>query len=73
MAQDLDAIELDIEIARDNLAATFDEIADRMNPDNLKNRAKEVVQEALQNQSVQIGLAVAGALVATLIAVKIFK
>lgn len=73
MAQDLDAIELNIEIARDNLAATFDEIADRVNPENLKNRAMEVVQEALQKQSVQIGLAVAAALVATIVAVKIFK
>ena len=73
MAQDLDAIELNIEIARDNLAATFDEIADRVNPENLKNRAMEVVQEALQKQSVQIGLAGAAALVATIVAVKIFK
>lgn len=73
MAQDLDAIELNMEIARDNLAATLDEIADRLSPDNLKERASELVQEALQNQNVQIGLGVAAAIVVTIIGVKIFK
>ena len=35
MAQDFEAIELNIAVARDNLAATLDEIADRVNPTNV--------------------------------------
>ncbi len=70
MAQDFEAIELNIAVARDNLAATLDEIADRVNPSNVLERGKTVAMEALQKVEVQIALGVAAAVVigATVIA-----
>ena len=63
MAQDFEAIELNIAVARDNLAATLDEIADRVNPTNVVEKGKVAAQEALQKVEVQIALGVAAAVI----------
>ncbi|ALE19322.1 DUF3618 domain-containing protein [Lawsonella clevelandensis] len=63
MAQDFEAIELNIAVARDNLAATLDEIADRVNPTNVVEKGKAAAQDALQKVEVQIALGVAAAVI----------
>lgn len=63
MAQDFEAIELNIAVARDNLAATLDEIADRVNPTNVMEKSKVAAQDALQKVEVQIALGIAAAVV----------
>ena len=63
MAQDFEAIELNIAVARDNLAATLDEIADRVNPTNVVEKGKVAAQDALQKVEVQIALGVAAAVI----------
>lgn len=63
MAQDFEAIELNIAVARDNLAATLDEIADRVNPTNVVEKGKAAAQDALQKIEVQIALGVAAAVI----------
>ena len=61
MAQDFDDIELNIAAARDNLAATLDEIADRVDPSNVMEKGKAAAKDALQKVEVQIALGVAAA------------
>ena len=63
MAQDFEAIELNIAVARDNLAATIDEIADRVNPTNVVEKGKVAAQDALQKVEVQIALGIAAAVI----------
>lgn len=63
MAQDFEAIELNIAVARDNLAATLDEIADRVNPTNVVEKGKAAAQDALQKVEVQIALGVAATVI----------
>jgi putative membrane protein len=63
MAQDFEAIELNIAVARDNLAATLDEIADRVNPTNVVEKGKVAAQDALQKVEVQIALGIATAVI----------
>ena len=63
MAQDFEAIELNIAVARDNLAATLDEIADRVNPTNVVEKGKVAAQDALQKVEVQIALGIAAAVI----------
>ena len=63
MAQDFEAIELNIAVARDNLAATLDESADRVNPTNVVEKGKAAAQDALQKVEVQIALGVAAAVI----------
>jgi len=63
MAQDFEAIELNFAVARDNLAATLDEIADRVNPTNVVEKGKVAAQDALQKVEVQIALGIAAAVI----------
>ena len=63
MAQDFEAIELNIAVARDNLAATLDEIADRVNPTNVVEKGKVAAQDALQKVEVPIALGIAAAVI----------
>lgn len=73
MAQDIDAVALNIEVARDNLAATLDEIAGRLSPDRLKTQAKDSAVNALQQPNVQIALGVVVGLVVLTAIVKAAK
>lgn len=61
MARDPDAIERDIEQARDALAATLDELTDRANPMRFVESGKASVRQRLADPRVRyplIGLAV---------------
>lgn len=61
MARDPDAIERDIEQARDALAATLDELTDRANPKRFVESGKASVRQRLADPRVRyplIGLAV---------------
>lgn len=52
MARSYESIEGEIAQARDNLAATLDEIADRMSPKALANQGKQQASELLKNPAV---------------------
>lgn len=73
MAQDFDDIELNIAAARDNLAATLDEIADRVDPSNVMEKGKAAAKDALQKVEVQIALGVAAAVALGSIVISIVR
>ena len=73
MAQDFDDIELNIAAARDNLAATLDEIADRVDPSNVMEKGKAAAKDALQKVEVQIALGVAAAVAMGAIVISIVR
>ncbi|WP_433565072.1 DUF3618 domain-containing protein [Nocardia sp. CA-151230] len=73
MARDTEAIEREIEAARNRLASTLDELAVRTDPQRLADNAKRSVMAKLNEPKIKYSLIGAGALVATLIVVKIFR
>ncbi|MTE16080.1 DUF3618 domain-containing protein [Nocardia aurantiaca] len=73
MARDTEAIEREIEAARNRLASTLDELAVRADPQRLADNAKQTVMAKLNEPKVKFSLIGAGAVVATLILVKIFR
>ena len=73
MAQDFEAIELNIAVARDNLAATLDEIADRVNPTNVVEKGKVAAQDALQKVEVQIALGIAAAVILSTLVIRLAR
>lgn len=73
MARDTDQIEKDIERARDELAATLDELTVRANPKNLLDKGKQTLRAKLEEPAVKYGLIGAGVLVVTLVVVKIVR
>lgn len=58
-----EGIERDIEQARDQLASTLDELATRVHPKNLLEKAKITVSSALSEAKVQAALVGVGVLV----------
>ncbi|HIW68657.1 MAG TPA: DUF3618 domain-containing protein [Candidatus Dietzia merdigallinarum] len=64
MSRSYDSIEGDIAKARDDLATTLDELADRVNPKNLATEGKEKATAALKDPRV---LAVIGGVAALVI------
>lgn len=60
-------IQKDIDIARDRLAGTLDQLADRANPKRLVEGGKQTVQEFLASPKGQAIVAGAGALLVILI------
>ncbi|MVU75883.1 DUF3618 domain-containing protein [Nocardia sp. ET3-3] len=73
MARDTEAIEREIEAARNRLASTLDELAVRADPQRLADNAKQSVVAKLNEPKIKYSLIGAGALVATIIVVKIFR
>ncbi|MEC3915699.1 DUF3618 domain-containing protein [Nocardia sp. CDC160] len=73
MARDTEAIEREIEAARNRLASTLDELAVRTDPQRLADNAKQSVMAKLNEPKIKYSLIGAGALLATLIVVKIFR
>src|SRR5699024_3266774 len=71
VARETDAIERDIERAREELASTLDELATRPKrmADSLKDRAKA----SMSSPAVRYGLIGAGVLVAGLVVIKIVR
>lgn len=73
MARDPDAIQRDIEKARDALAATLDELETKANPTRVVESGKASVQEKLDDPRVRYALIGVGALVAVVVVRKIFR
>ncbi|GAA4613353.1 DUF3618 domain-containing protein [Saccharopolyspora hordei] len=73
MARDPDAIERDIEQAREALAATLDQLSEKANPQKFVDAGKASVQEKLNDPRVRYVLIGVGALVAVVVVRKLFR
>lgn len=73
MARDQEAIERDIEKARDALAATLDQLGTKANPKRLADNAKTSMQAKLNDPKVKYPLIGAGVLIALLMLRKMFS
>ncbi|MFD4461268.1 DUF3618 domain-containing protein [Nocardia sp. NPDC058480] len=70
---DTDRIEREIEIARTRLATTLDELAVRADPQRIADDTKNMVVAKFNEPKVKYTLIGAGALVAGLVLIKIFR
>lgn len=73
MARDPDAIERDIEQARDALAATLDELTDRTNPKRLVESGKESVRQRLADPRVRYPLIAVAVLIVLMMLRRVFR
>lgn len=73
MARDPDAIQRDIEKARDALAETLDELTIKADPKKFVEQGKAGVQEKLNDPRVRYVMIGVGALVAVVVVRKIFR
>jgi hypothetical protein len=73
VARDPDAIQRDIEKARDALAVTLDELGTKANPKRFVESGKASVQDKLSDPTVRYVLIGVGALVAVVVVRKIFR
>jgi hypothetical protein len=73
VARDPDVIQRDIESARDALAVTLDELGTRANPKRFVESGKAGVQEKLNDPTVRYVLIGVGALVAVIVARRVFR
>ncbi|MGW1680175.1 DUF3618 domain-containing protein [Saccharopolyspora sp. NPDC002376] len=73
MARDPDAIERDIEQAREALADTLDQLSVKANPQRFVEAGKASVQEKLNDPRVRYALIGVGALVAVVVVRKLFR
>ncbi|MER7083078.1 Protein of unknown function [Saccharopolyspora kobensis] len=73
MARDPDAIERDIEQAREALATTLDQLSVKANPQRFVEAGKASVQERLNDPRVRYALIGVGALVAVVVVRKLFR
>ncbi|MGH3724264.1 MAG: DUF3618 domain-containing protein [Mycobacterium sp.] len=71
MARDPEAIKADIDKARDQLAATVDNLSDRANPQRLAEDAKASVLATLNKPAVKFTILGFGAVVAVLVVRKV--
>ncbi|ATE52753.1 MULTISPECIES: DUF3618 domain-containing protein [Actinosynnema] len=73
MARDPDAIQREIEQARDALAATLDELGTRANPQRFVEAGKASVQAKLDDPRVRYALIAVGAVVGFALLRKLFR
>ena len=73
VARDPDAIQRDIEKARDALAETLDELTIKADPKKFVEQGKAGVQEKLNDPRVRYVMIGVGALVAVVVVRKIFR
>ena len=73
VARDPDAIQRDIEKAREALAVTLDELSTKANPKQYVESGKASVQEKLDDPRVRYALIGVGALVAVAVVRKLFR
>lgn len=73
MARDTERIEREIERAREELAATLDELTVRANPKRVLENGKQALLAKLQEPPVRYGLIGAGVLAAVIVVVKIVR
>ncbi|GAB4583889.1 MULTISPECIES: DUF3618 domain-containing protein [Nocardia] len=73
MARDTEAIEREIEAARNRLASTLDELAVRADPQRLADNTKHALVAKVNEPKIKYSLIGAGALIVLLTLVKIFR
>ena len=73
MSRDPDAIQRDIEKAREALAVTLDELSTKAHPRRFVESGKASVQEKLNDPKVRYVLIGVGALVTVIVARKVFR
>lgn len=73
MARDADTIERDIEQARDELAATLQEIGNRADPQRVVAAGKEQVEATLAKPAVRYSLMGLGALIVLALLRQLFR
>ena len=73
MARDIHDIERDLERTRNQLASTLDELADRTSPKTLADSAKSEAANWLQDETVQKVIGGVVAVVAALVAIKVYN
>lgn len=73
MARDPDAIQRDIEQARDALAATLDELSIKASPKRFVESGKASVQEKLNDPRVRYVLIGTGVLVTLIVVRRVFR
>lgn len=73
MARDPDAIQRDIEKAREALAVTLDELETKANPTRVIESGKASVREKLNDPKVRYALIGVGALVTVAVVRKLFR
>ncbi len=73
MARDPDAIERDIQKARDSLAVTLDELSTKADPKRFVESGKASAQEKLNDPRVRYALIGVGALVTVVVVRKLFR
>lgn len=73
MARDPDAIERDIQKARDSLAVTLDELSTKADPKRFVESGKASAQEKLNDPRVRYALIGVGALVTVAVVRKLFR
>lgn len=73
MSKDTERIEHEIEVARNQLAQTLDELSLRANPKRIADNAKATVVAKVNEPKVKYSLIGAGVLFVLLLLVKIFR
>ncbi|MFO7192010.1 MULTISPECIES: DUF3618 domain-containing protein [Thermocrispum] len=73
MVRDQEAIERDIERAREALAETLDQLGTKASPKRLAENAKSSVRATLDRPAVKYSLIAAGALMVLLVMRKLFR
>jgi hypothetical protein len=73
VARDTDAIEREIQQAREALAGALDELSERANPQRLSEQGKEMALQKWADPRIKYAVYAAGALVGLLILRKLFK
>lgn len=73
MPRDTESIERDIERARDQLASTLDELANRANPRKVMEQAKSTAVAKLEEPQVKLALVGVGALFVAAVLYRIFR
>ena len=73
MARDTDAIEKEIQQARDALAGALDELSEKASPQRLSEQGKEIAAQKWADPRIKYAVYAAGALVGLVILRKLFK
>jgi hypothetical protein len=73
VARDTDAIEREIQQAREALAGALDELSERANPQRLSEQGKEIAAQKWADPRIKYAVYAAGALVGLLILRKLFR
>jgi len=73
VGRDTEAIERDIENARNQLASTLDELSVRASPKNVMAHTKQTVMEKVNQPNVKYALVAVGAVVGALVLRKLLR